>query len=137
MDDVADGDVDPPGGLEGGALEHLDLGVVQRPIRGLPLVILDQLLAGGDEQDQDQGTDGGISVGGRDVGDLLQDGGEEEEQVGVFGELLEEELGDEGGHVIFGRRHVIVHVPVGGVGRRIVEMNDARAERGRVWLSSS
>lgn len=46
------------------------------------------LLEGGDEEHEGEGSDGRISVGGRDVGDLLNAGGEEEEDVGVFGELL-------------------------------------------------
>ena len=66
--------------------------MIERLVRALPLVVFDQFLDGGDYQHDDERANGRISVCRRDVGDLLEDGGKEEKQVGVFGELFEEEF---------------------------------------------
>lgn len=46
------------------------------------------LLESGGEEDNCEGCDRRIAVRGRHVGYLLNEGGEEEEEIGIFGELL-------------------------------------------------
>lgn len=68
--------------------EHLGEACVELGIGAVPFPVLGRLFESGDEQHADERYDGGILIGRRDAGDLLNGGSEEEEQVGVFAELL-------------------------------------------------
>lgn len=64
-----------------------DEGQIRGSEGGTDEVFLD-LLEGGSEEDEGERGDGGVLICGGDVWYLLNAGGEEEEYIGVFGELL-------------------------------------------------